>query len=200
MRRRGTDTENIHVSGHASRDEIRDMIGYVRPQYCVPLHGEFRNLIQFRGLAKELGVPEDHVILTDIGDVVEFRETGASKAGTVPAGAVLVDGLTLGVTHAVLRDRHKLAEEGVLVVPLAIETDTGRVVAGPSFIARGVFEDGAEDLLWDEARNRIMRALNRIHGEPEHSVIVAKIREVLEGYLYHHTRRRPMILPIITEF
>jgi ribonuclease J len=198
-RRRGTDTENIHVSGHASRDEIRDMISYVRPQYCVPLHGEYRNLIQFKGLAKELGVPDDHIILTDIGDIVEFRETGASKAGTVPAGQVLVDGLTLGVTHAVLRDRHKLAEEGVLVVTLAIETESGRIIAGPNFINRGLFEEAEFQGLVDEAGNRVLRALGRMAGEPEHSVIVAKIREVLDGYIYHHTRRRPMILPIITE-
>ncbi|HZT05590.1 MAG TPA: ribonuclease J [Chloroflexota bacterium] len=199
-RRRGTDTENIHVSGHASRDEIRDMIHLVQPRYCVPLHGEYRNLMQFRTLAGELGIPQDHVIITDIGDVVEFRETGASKVESVSAGAVLVDGLTLGVTHAVLRDRHKLAAEGVLVVTIAIDSETGRVVAGPSFITRGVFgEEGLEDALLDEARQRVLRALARLHGEPEHSVLVAKIREVIDGFLYHHTRRRPMILPVVTE-
>ena len=92
------------------------MLRFVRPKYCLPLHGEYRNLIEFRTLAGEMGIPEDHVLMTDIGDVIEFRETGAKRAGTVPAGAVLIDGLTQGVTKAVLRDRHHLASEGVLIV------------------------------------------------------------------------------------
>jgi len=201
VRRRGTDTENIHVSGHGSREEIRDMLRFVRPAYCVPLHGEYRNLIQFRMLAREMGIPENRVIMTDIGDVVEFRETGGVKAGSVPAGAVLIDGLTQGVTHAVLRDRHHLAAEGVLVVTLAIDAESGRIVSGPTIITRGLFDDDAGDVdgLLDEGRERIVRALGRLHGEPERSVMVTKIRQVLEGYIYHHTRRRPMILPIVTE-
>jgi ribonuclease J len=199
-RRRGTDTENIHVSGHAAREEIRDMLGFVRPRYCVPLHGEYRNLMEFRVLAGEMGIPQDHVVITDIGDVVEFRETGAVKVDPIPAGSVLIDGLTQGVTHAVMRDRHKLASEGVLVVTLTIESESGRIVAGPDIISRGLFDDDIhlEDLM-RESKSRILRALNRLHGEVEHSVVTAKIREVMDGYLYHHTRRRPMILPIVTE-
>jgi ribonuclease J len=200
-RRRGTDTENIHVSGHGSKEEIRDMLRFVRPKYCVPLHGEYRNLIEFRLLAGEMGIPQDHVLLTEIGDVIEFRETGAKRAGTVPSGTVLIDGLTQGVTKAVLRDRHHLASEGVLVVTLASNSETGRVVSGPELISRGVFDENSEDLdgLLDEARTRIIRALNRIHGEPETSVIDTRLRQVLEGFIYHHTHRRPMILPIITQ-
>ncbi len=200
-RRRGTDTENIHVSGHGSKEEIRDMLRFVRPRYCLPLHGEYRNLIEFRLLAGEMGIPEDHVLLTDIGDVIEFRETGAKHVGTVPAGSVLIDGLTQGVTKAVLRDRHHLASEGVLIVTLAMDSDSGRIVSGPDLMSRGLFDEDDEDLdgFLEEARARIARALNRIHGEPEQSVIVTRIRQVLEGYIYHHTHRRPMILPIVTQ-
>ena len=198
-RRRGTDTENVHVSGHASRDEIHDMIRLVQPQYCVPLHGEYRNFVSFTRLAGELGVPEDHVIICDIGDVIEFRDSGAKKAGTVPSGSVLVDGLTLGVTHAVLRDRHRLAAEGVLVVTITIDGESGQILAGPDFISRGVFEEAQFAPYEGQARQRVHRALSRFRGEPETSVLAAKTREVLEGFLFHHTRRQPMILPIITE-
>ncbi len=199
-RRRGTDTEFIHVSGHASQDEIRDMLRFVRPRYCIPLHGEYRNLVEFRKLAGEFGIPEDHVVLTEIGDVVEFAETGARKAGTIPAGAMLVDGLTLGVTHAVLRDRRRMADEGVIIVTLAIDAETGEIIAGPTLMSRGVFDDSGEhEDLMDVARQRVMRGLARLHGQPNHAVIGAKIREVLEGYFYHHARRLPMVVPIVTD-
>jgi ribonuclease J len=199
-RRRGTDTEHIHVSGHASKEEIRDMIRWVQPKYCIPVHGEYRMLVEFRNLAGEMGVPEDHVILTEIGDVVELGETGARKAGTVTAGAVMVDGLTLGVTHTVLRDRRRMADEGVLIVTVAIDAETGEIVAGPSLMSRGLFDgnDPQEDLM-DVARQRVVRGLARLHGRSDHAVIGAKIREVLEGYFYHHARRLPMVVPIVTE-
>jgi ribonuclease J len=199
-RRRGTENEDVHVSGHGSSEEIRDVLAYVRPRYCIPVHGEYRHLLTFRDLAKEMGIDEDRVIITDIGDVVEIRETGASKAGRVTSGAVLVDGLTLGVTESVLRDRHHLAEEGVLVITVAIDVETGRVVAGPDFLARGVFQqDDNIDEIYDEARRRILRAISRLHDPAERTVITAKVHQVVEAYIYHHTRRRPMILPIVTE-
>ena len=100
-----------------------------------------------------------------------------------------------------LRDRHHLASEGVLVVTIAIDSDSGQVVAGPDLISRGLFDEDSEETeaLLDEARGRILRALNRLHGEPEQSVIVTRIRQVLDGVIYHHTHRRPMILPIVTQ-
>jgi ribonuclease J len=200
-RRYGPDHEHVHVSGHGSREEIRDMIRFIRPKYCVPLHGEYRNLAQFRGLAKEMGIPEENVLLTDIGDVLEFAETGVRRAGSVPSGAVFVDGLTLGVSNAVLRDRHHLATEGVLVVTIAVDSESGQLVGAPEFIARGLFDEDSEhfDAMIQEGTRRIRRAISRLAGPPEPPVVVSKVRELLDGYLYYHTRRRPLILPIVTE-
>jgi ribonuclease J len=199
-RRRGTDNEDVHVSGHGSSEEIRDILAYVRPRYCIPVHGEYRHLLAFRDLAVEMGISEDRVIITDIGDVVEIRESGATKAGKVTSGAVLVDGLILGVTESVLRDRHHLAEEGVMVITVTMDGESGRVVAGPDFLARGVFhQDDDIDEIYDEARRRILRAIGRLHDPAERTVVMAKIHQVVEAYIYHHTRRRPMILPIVTE-
>ncbi len=200
-RRTGTPGEHVHVSGHGSREEIRDMLTYVRPRFCIPLHGEYRNLTNFRSLAQEVGISTDNVLMTEIGEVWEFDAAGAHRAGTVPSGAVFVDGLTLGVSHAVLRDRHHLANEGLLVVTLAVDAETGKLVAGPDFINRGLFDDDSEHLnrLIKEGGERIRRSLGKLSGHPERSLIEARTREVLEGYLSYHTRRRPLILPIITE-
>ena len=200
-RRHGTEDEHVHVSGHGSREEIRDMLRFVRPKYCIPLHGEYRNLSEFRTLAQEVGIGAERVILTDIGDVVEFDESGVRRAGTIPSGAVFVDGLTLGVSNVVLRDRRHLAEEGVLVVTITLDAETGELIGRPEFIARGLFDDDSphlEDLV-HEGERRIRRALSRLNGRPEPSVVESKTREILEGYLAYHTRRHPLILPIVTE-
>jgi ribonuclease J len=200
-RRTGTPGEHVHVSGHGSREELRDMLTYVRPRFCIPLHGEYRNLLSYKTLAQEVGISAENVLMTEIGEVWEFDENGAHQAGTVPSGAVFVDGLTLGVSNAVLRDRHHLANEGLLIVTVAVGAETGQLVAGPDFINRGLFDDDSEHLnqLIREGGTRIRRALAKLTGRPEHSLIESRIREVLEGYLSYHTRRRPLILPIITE-
>jgi ribonuclease J len=199
-RRRGGEADQVHVSGHGSKEEIRDMLRFVQPRYCIPVHGEYRHLHEFRTLAGEMGIGEDRVMITDIGDVVELRESGMRKGKKIKAGAVLIDGLTLGVTHAVLRDCQHLAEEGVLVVTIAVDGETGRIVAGPDFITRGLFgEDEPGPGFYEEAGRRVLRAIGRLHEPPEHSVMVAKTREVMEGFIAHHHRRRPMIVPIITE-
>jgi ribonuclease J len=190
----------IHVSGHASRDELKEMIRLLKPNYCVPIHGEYRMLMLYRDLAIEQGVAPDHVIVADIGQVIEFRPDESGLHGTVASGSVLVDGLTIGgVTQIVLRDRRRLAADGVIICTVVVDRETGELVAGPDLISRG-FVDPAEADILDQAKVRVTRAIERTpRGEADFGYLVGKIREVLSSYVYERTHRRPMILPVVTE-
>lgn len=190
----------VHVSGHAAREELKEMIRLLRPKYCVPLHGEYRMLILYRDLAIEQGVPAENVIVADIGQVIALSQDGAGVDGTVQSGSVMVDGLTIGeVTQVVLRDRRRLAEDGVLICTAVVDRETGELIAGPDLISRGFVDPAMADIL-DEARVRIVRALERqTRGGANVSGTGTKMREVLSGYVYERTRRRPMILPVVTE-
>ena len=190
----------VHVSGHASREELRQVIRWTRPQFCAPLHGEYRHLVLYRALAGEEGIPHERVILPEVGEVIQFGPEGARKAGKVRSGSVLVDGLSIGgVTQAVLRERGRLAEEGVLIAAVAVDRETGELLGGPDVIARGFVHPDLDELLL-QARDRIERALRRRpRGEPEYGYLVSKIRQVLGRYVYEETRRRPLVLPVVTE-
>ena len=190
----------IHVSGHASREELKEMIRLLRPRYCVPIHGEYRMLMLYRELAIEEGVPPSNVIVADIGQVIELSPEQAGLNGTVPSGPVLVDGLSVGgVTQIVLRDRRRLAADGVIVCTLVVDRGTGELIAGPDLISRGVVDPAEADIL-NQSRQRIIRVLERQpRGELDVGLLVGKIREVLSGYVYERTHRRPMVLPVISE-
>jgi ribonuclease J len=190
----------IHVSGHAAREELKEMIRLLRPKYCVPIHGEFRMQVLYRDLAIEEGIQPENVVVADIGQVIELTSEGAGFNGTIQSGSVMVDGLTIGeVTQVVLRDRRRLAEDGVLICSAVIDRETGELVAGPDLISRGFVDPAMADIL-DQARVRIVRAFERQpRGEADMSYTGTKIREVLSGYVYERTRRRPMILPLVTE-
>lgn len=190
---------NVHVSGHASRDELKEMILLVRPKFCIPLHGEYRHMVLYQALASETGIPPERVVLSEIGDVVEVTAELARKKGRVPSGSVLVDGLTLGVTQALLRERGRLAEDGVLVAALAVDRETGRIVGGPDLLSRGFVCPNEADIL-KRGRAQILRALTRqLRGEAEYGFIVAKVKEVLSKFIYEQTRQQPLILPVVTE-
>jgi ribonuclease J len=191
---------DIHVSGHASREELRELIQVIRPQFCVPLHGEYRMMVHYRDLAIEEGIPFENVLMADNGDILEFTATSAKKNGHAQAGSVLVDGLTVGgVTKVVLRDRRRLAEDGILIASIVVDRETGELISGPDIVARGFVEDG-ESTLFSDARERIKKALERAHSpEPEFGFMTSKIREVLGKMVYEETRKRPMIIPLVTE-
>jgi ribonuclease J len=195
-------SDPVHASGHAAQEELRLMLSLVRPRWFIPIHGERRHLQHHARLAAEVGIPPDHVIVCEDGDVVEVGET-VHKVDRVQAGVTFVDGLGIGdVGGEVLRDRRKLAGDGVVVVVLTVDAHTGEVVAGPDIVNRGfVFEDTSGDIL-EEARKRVMLALTESAATAQvtdRSALQQSVRRVLGKYFYEVTQRKPVILPVIME-
>ena len=190
----------VHVSGHASREELRLMLELVRPRFVAPIHGEYRHQVLYRDLALETGVPSENILIPEVGDVMEFRPERAQISGRIPSGSVLVDGLTVGtVTQVVLRDRRRLAADGILIASLAVDRKTGKLISGPDIISRG-FVGADEEKLLDQAKSKVRRALaRRPRGEVEHGYLVSKTKEVIGEFIYRETKLRPMILPVVTE-
>jgi len=193
---------HCHVSGHGSREELKLMLGLAKPRHFIPIHGEYRMLVQHALLAEGAGVAVDRIFVLQNGQVVEFDGNVARLAGSVQAGAVLVDGLSAvdGVDGVILRDRRALASDGVVMVALTVATATGRTVGGPDLIGRGFLPD-PEDPLLEEARVYLAAELNKGgdgHGA-EPGYLKTKIHDVLSRFFYEKTHRRPMILPIVLE-
>ncbi len=196
------ESAQVHVSGHASQEELKLLINLVRPKYVVPFHGEYRHISAFANLAEEVGVGRDNVFTLQNGDILEFDADGARIAGKAPAGVVLVDGLGIGdVGNVVLRDRQQLSLDGVLVVVVTIDKETRTIKAGPDIITRGfVYVRESENLI-AEAEEQVKASLQTcLRGEiTEWSMLKSAAKEVLGSFLYERTKRRPMILPIIME-
>ena len=192
---------DVHVSGHAMRDELRLLHSVLRPASFIPVHGEFRHLTHNAQLAEEMGVPASRILLAEDGDVVELTDESIDFVGEVPAGYLYVDGIVGDVGSGVLRDRKVLAEEGVVMVVLTVDTKSGEIVTGPEIITRGwVYAPEAEELL-DEARRRVLAALEDLGGaaavEPE--ALKRAARQALGKFVSERTRRRPMIVPVVME-
>lgn len=191
----------VHVSGHASQEELKMMLNLVRPHYCIPFHGDFRHMVLFQRLAGEVGYPPSSVLLPELGQTVEIGEGNARLGERVQAGSVLVDGLTIGdVGQNVLRDRRQLAQDGILLVSVVVDRETGKIAGGPVIASRGfVFSREAEGLL-EEARERVAESIDHgaSHGH-ERGLLGQKIKEVLGRFVYERTRRKPVILPVVNE-
>ncbi|MCC6790188.1 MAG: ribonuclease J [Thermomicrobiales bacterium] len=190
----------VHVSGHAGRDELKQMLQLLRPKFAVPIHGEFRHMALYRTLCGEVGIPAERVLLPEIGGMLEFTSKKAFQPGRVPAGSVLVDRLgDRREGQVVLRDRAHLADDGVVVVTVVIDRETGKLIAGPALVAKGLRPDLQTGAL-REAENDLKKALEkRPKGEPQYGYLMQRAKEIVGKSLYRRSKSRPMILPVVTE-
>ncbi|HVM67879.1 MAG TPA: ribonuclease J [Acidimicrobiales bacterium] len=192
---------HVHASGHAKQEEIKTLFAVSRPEFFIPVHGEFRHLTHHSRLAMAMGIPDDHILLCEDGDVVELRDDGIEFAGEVPAGYLYVDGIVGDVGRGVLRDRRVLAEEGVVVVVVTVDARTGDIVAGPELITRGwVYAPEAESLL-EEARKAITVSIEdaAAQGAVDYETLRRHVRQAAGRFVNERTRRRPMIVPVVME-
>lgn len=193
----------VHVSGHASREELKLMLNLVRPRYFMPIHGEYRHLVMHRSLAEEVGIPKENCFVTTNGTPVLFDETKAWLGETVETGRVCVDGKGVGdVGAVVLKDRRHLAEDGMIVVMLGICIANGAIIYGPELLSRGfVYEDEQQDYL-EQARQAVLQAVMESSPEARSDVEELKglMRQTVKRFVKKSRERRPMVLPVIIEF
>ncbi|MCU1361792.1 MAG: ribonuclease [Ilumatobacteraceae bacterium] len=192
---------DVHATGHAQADEIKMLLSIARPQWYVPIHGEYRHMVANTRLGQMMGVPRDHVLLCEDGDVIEISDSGVQHVGRIPAGYLYVDGIVGDVGQGVLRDRQVLAEEGVVVVVVTVDMQTGKVLTGPEIITRGwVYAPEAEDLL-DEACDTVAAAVEKAlaNGVRDVENLERDVRRAAGKFVSDRTKRRPMIVPVVME-
>ncbi|WP_410982094.1 ribonuclease J [Bacillus cereus] len=192
----------MHVSGHAYQEELKLMLTLMKPKYFIPIHGEFRMLHHHSLLAESVGVKKENIFVIRNGDVVDIKNQVAWKSRRIPAGNVYVDGLGIGdVGNAILRDRKQLSEDGMLVIVITLSKTEGKIISGPDTISRGfVYVRDSEEFL-QSINQLVVTTINNLQKEnvSQWNVLKKEIKEVLGKFVYSHTKRKPMILPIIIE-
>lgn len=194
--------EDIHVSGHARQEELKLMLALTKPKFFMPVHGEYMHLSSHRDLAISMGMDKKNIFVNKLGDVLELSKNEAKVTGTVPTGQVMVDGLGVGdVGNIVLRDRKHLSEDGLMVVVVSMEEETGQIVAGPDIISRGFVYVRESEGLMDGAREVVVKALQECEEKniTSWNYIKNLIKDTLKNYIWQKTKRSPMILPIVME-
>ncbi|HEV2028790.1 MAG TPA: ribonuclease J [Candidatus Dormibacteraeota bacterium] len=192
---------NVHVTGHAQRDDLREMLDAVRPRNFIPVHGEYRQLYLHSQIAREAGIPDDRIVVVEDGQTVELDAETMSRGEKIATGLVYVDGLGVGdVEQVVLRDRRHLAEDGILVVTLTLDRDAGTVRAGPDLISRGLIEPELSTRLMADARAAVIQSIGRL-AETHADITLLKeaIHDAVSKTVWRQTRRRPMVIPVVTE-
>jgi len=193
----------VHVSGHASKEELKLILNLIRPKYFMPIHGEFRHLMYHAKLAEKVGIPRENIFILENGEVLEINQQGiARKNGQVNAGRIFIDGKLMGnLESMVLRDRMRLAHDGIVLILLAIEKATGRIVTGPEVISRGfIFEDTSQDIIYN-VRDMVTKTIQSMEHDiiSDTTLLQTKIRDTLKKYLRDTMGRRPMIMPVVME-
>lgn len=193
---------DIHVSGHGCQEEQKLMLSLIKPKYFMPVHGEYRQLMAHAETAEKMGVSRENIIMMKNGFVLEIAQNEAKITGTVPSGKIMVDGLGIGdVGNIVLKDRQHLAQDGLVIVVVAIEGDTGRIASGPEIISRGFVYVRESENLMEDMKNAVRYQLLKLeeNSVTDWAVIKLTIKDTLRDFLLKNNRRNPMVLPIILE-
>jgi ribonuclease J len=195
--------DDVHATGHAKQEELKTLLSIVQPEWFTPVHGEYRHLTSHARLATAMGVREERVLVCEDGDQLLLTDLGVTRGEKVPAGYLYVDGIVGDVGQGVLRDRRVLAEEGVVVVVVAVDALSGAIITGPEVITRGwVHATEAEGLI-EECEEEVARALNEAFSTPPQPVDIETlqrhVRKAAGRFVSERTRRRPMIVPVVME-
>ena len=194
--------KRAHVSGHASQEELKLMLGLTKPRHFIPIHGEFRMLVQHGRLAAETGVEPQNIFIIENGQPIELAADGSARRGQpVSAGYVFVDGLSVGdVGQLVLRDRRALASDGMVIVVVTVDKQTGNPIGEPEIVTRGFVMGNEQDPIIAEARRRVLESIaNPGDHTAEVALLKSQVKDGLSRYLYEQTKRRPMVLPVVVE-
>lgn len=190
---------SVHVRGHAAQEELKLMIGLVKPRYFVPVHGEYRHLWMHSVIARSMGMAAEDVFTLEDGDILEIGSSGARIAGRASADWVYVDGLAVGIDRIVLRDRAHLAGDGVIVAIVAMDKHTGKPIGRPDVVSRGFIESEMSDGLMERAKDVVVQALRGAEHVADRADFNTRVHDALARFLYEETRRRPMVLPVSVE-
>lgn len=196
-----TGVADVHATGHAQAEDLKMLLAVTRPEWFIPIHGEYRHLQAHAKLARTMGVRRDHVLDCTDGDVVQVSDDGVEITGRVPAGLLYVDGIVGDVGQGVLRDRRLLADEGVVVVVVAVDISSGKVITGPEIITRGWVYAPEADALLDEGEARVAETVEAAFaaGTRDVELLEKEVRRTVGRFVSERTRRRPMIVPVVME-
>lgn len=193
----------VHVSGHASQEELKLMLNLVKPKYFIPVHGEYRHLIKHARLAEEVGIPARNIVIPDLGDVIQFdRHKDVRVSGRVRAGRVFVDGVSVGdIGDIVLKDRRLLAQDGIVLATIVVDSETGQVLKGPDIFTRGFIYVRESGELIESICKMVTDKIEKLLKSDSFDEVYAKdtLRDSISSFLYEKTGRRPMVIPVVMD-